>query len=59
MTSTADGPDTFVYALKTNLSQLIQFCSSLQHKINRRHIISKHYQRHTSSQMFENNSIIR
>jgi hypothetical protein len=37
MTSKPDGADTFVYALKDNLSQLIQFCSSVQQKINKKH----------------------
>jgi len=59
MTSKPDEIDTFTYALKTNLSQLIQFCSSLQHKINKRHLVYKHYQRHISSQMLDNNSIVR
>jgi len=59
ITSKPDEFDKFAYALKTNLSQLIQFCSSLQDKINKRDLVYKHYQRHISSQMLDNNSIIR
>ncbi|CAF2864014.1 unnamed protein product [Rotaria sp. Silwood2] len=59
MTSKPDGIDTFAYALKHNLSQLIQFCSSLPHQINKKPFVYKHYHRHVSSQIFHNNSIIR
>jgi hypothetical protein len=60
MTASPDATDSFVYALKTNLSQLIQFCSSLQKKINKRHLVYKqHYQRHISSKILNNKSIIR
>ncbi|CAF4055916.1 unnamed protein product [Rotaria sp. Silwood2] len=58
MTSKPDGIDTFAYALKHNLSQLIQFCSSLPHQINKKPFVYKHYHRHVSSQIFHNNSII-
>ena len=41
LSSTPDHVDTFVYTLKTNLSQLIQFCSAVQQEINQ-----KHHRRH-------------
>ncbi len=59
MSSNPDGNDTFAYALKTNLSQLIQFCSSFQQQRNKRNIVYKHYQSHIASQMLENRSMIR
>jgi hypothetical protein len=55
LSSAPDRIDTFVYALKTNLSQLIQFCSVIQQEMNQKHYSYKHYQRH----MFRNNSLIR
>jgi hypothetical protein len=59
ISSTPDNIDTFVYALKTNLSQLIQFCSLIQQQINQKNLIYKYYQHHISSQMPLNNSLIR
>ncbi len=59
ISSTPNHIDTFVYALKTNLSQLIQFCSAIQYEINQKRLVYKHYQRHISSQMSQSNSMIR
>ncbi|CAF0875300.1 unnamed protein product [Rotaria sordida] len=57
MTSEPDGIDTFAYALKHNLSQLIQFCSSLSHQTDKKSSVYKHYRRHISSQILHNSSI--
>jgi hypothetical protein len=54
MTAVPGGIDTFTHALKTNLSQLIQFCSSVQNKKT-----FKHYHRPISTQLHQNNSFIR
>ncbi len=59
LTSKPDEKDTFFYALKTNLTQLIQFCLSLQHKTSKRHLEYKKYHRHIASQILQNNLTIR
>jgi hypothetical protein len=51
--------DTFFYALKTNLTQLIQFCLSLEHKTSKRHLGYKKYHRHIPAQILNNNLTIR
>lgn len=56
LTSSPDQKDTFSYVLKTNLTQLTKFCSMLQHRINQKHSIYRHYQRHIPSEMLDNNT---
>ncbi|CAF3335974.1 unnamed protein product [Rotaria socialis] len=58
MTSRPDEIDTFAYALNHNLSQLIQFCASIQHEINRKTSVYKHYYRHIAPQILQNSSIV-
>ncbi|CAF1044259.1 unnamed protein product [Rotaria sp. Silwood1] len=58
MTSRPDGIDTFAYALQHNLSQLIQFCSSLSPEIHKKPFVYKHYHRHISSEIFNNSSVM-
>ena len=48
MSSNIDETHRFAYALKTNLSQLIEFCSLIKSKIPQRSFVYKHYQRHIS-----------
>lgn len=59
ITSKPDDNDTFSYALKENLTELIQFCSSLKHKTNKRQLGFKKYYRHIPSQILHNNSMDR
>lgn len=51
MTSIPGDLKTFDYALRTNLSQLIQFCASFKHPIEKRQVKYKQYHRHVLPQM--------
>ena len=48
MTSRPGVIDTLAYALKHNLSQLIQFCPSLRHQIHQRSFTANQYDRSIS-----------
>lgn len=51
MSATPDEIGTFIYALRTNLTEFIHFCASWQHWIHKREMKYKHYHRHISPEL--------
>ena len=59
MTSRPGVIDTLAYALKHNLSQLIQFCSSLRHQIHQGSFKTNQHDRSISRNILHNNSMMK
>ncbi|CAF0998003.1 unnamed protein product [Adineta steineri] len=55
---TSEDARTFSYALNENLTQLMQFCSTLKNEINKKQLEHTDYHSNASSQILDNNSII-
>ncbi|CAF1508501.1 unnamed protein product, partial [Adineta steineri] len=55
---TSEDATTFSYALNENLTQLMQFCSTLKNEINKKQLEHTDYHSNVSSPILDNNSII-